>query len=256
MTYLELPPDPRLVHAIECYWAVRSQASGKVDFRTILPDGCADIIFNFGPPLMSRANGEVYINTYKSFIVGNMTRPVQSGAQQHYDLLGIRFHPGGLHGLIPTPLDEFTDTMADLQYYPSLHHWFERLQEAAGLEKRYHLLNTLLLAQLRPASPKSVTMSLRKLQQHQGNIRIADLSREIGLSQKQLERQFKTVVGVTPKQMARVIQFRHMTTLLRTKGEDSLLQLAVDGGYSDHAHFTKAFKEFSGSTPQQFLAHQ
>jgi AraC-like DNA-binding protein len=256
MAYLELLPDPRLSSMVECYWAISSSHEETTDFRTILPDGCTDIIFNFGSTLLSRTNNTVEENTLRAFIVGNMTKPVQSRAAQHQDLFAIRFRPGGLYALINEPLDEFTDARVDLQQFPALRNWFEQLQQTDLLTKRYQVLESLLLRHIKPLSMRGIAMSIRKFHQQPGDIRIGDLSRELGISQKQLERQFKTVVGLTPKQMARVIQFRQMVSLLRSKGEDSLLQLAVDGGYSDHAHFTKSFKEFSGITPQQFLHGQ
>lgn len=152
------------------------------------------------------------------------------------------------------PVDQFTDDIASLADYAPFDMWFEQLAEQPDTTARLRHLDALLLSHLdRSGRIVGIQYALKKISDHRGYFRIAALAKEIGMSQRQLEREFKTVVGLSPKQLARVVQFQNMVGLLKTKGEESLLQLAVDGGYSDHAHFTNSFKEFSGITPQEFL---
>lgn len=254
MIYAEHPPDARLLPYVECYWVLHSAPLEPIDFRRILPDGCADIIFNFSRPLFSRSGTETSLNSLSSFIVGNMTQPVFSKPAVSYDLLSVRFRPGGLYALMNIPVDQFTDDIASLTDYPPFGTWFERLAEQSDTTARLRHLDALLLSHLdRNVKIIGIQYALKKISDYRGYFRIAALAKDIGMSQRQLERQFKTVVGLSPKQLARVTQFQNMVSLLKSKGEESLLQLAVDGGYSDHAHFTNSFKEFSGITPQEFL---
>jgi AraC-like DNA-binding protein len=255
MSYQEFPPDPKLAAYVQCYWAIKIAGNDNNDFRLILPDGCTDVIFNFGDPLVSKSSNVLEVNSLKSFIVGNMTRPILSRSQKHTNILGIRFSAGGLHAVINKLLHEYNDLVAEFDLSEK-DFWFDQLDELPSLQKRIERVNYLLLNHLKPAITKGVSFALNKIESHFGIYRIAGLSSEVGLSQKQLERQFKNFVGLTPKQYSRIIQFQYIQSLLLAKGEESLLKLAVDAGYSDHAHFTKSFKEFSGITPQQFLLQQ
>jgi len=253
MIYQELLPGLPLQRYVACYWMVRSEPGDITDFRMIYPDGCTDIIFNFGAPLISKVGSDLHINSFKSFIVGNMTRAVLSSTQSQYNLLGVRFKPGAMQNWIRLPMNEFTDEIANAEAYPVFQFWREQLYEQSATAGRISRLNTLLLQHFSPFPQRSTELALAKLQDAKGICSISQLCREIGISQKQMERNFKQHVGLTPKQFARTIQFNHVSTLLRAKGEDSLLQLAADGGYADHAHFTKSFRAFSGITPSEFL---
>jgi len=255
MEYREIVPSPHLAAYVECYWCINSAPGNLVMPRPILPDGCADIIFNFGPSITSRDANDVYVNTNPAFIVGNMTRAVLSAPTNYYNLLAIRFHPGGLRAFVDLPLCEFTDQVVSLDSFGQFCEWQEQVAQVSSLTDRCEILNRLLLQHLAPVYSPGVRHALKIIQEQHGNIRVADLGVKLGISQKHLERTFKDIVGLTPKQAARIIQFRHMVRRLQYRGEESLLQLATDSGYTDHAHFTKSFKEFAGVTPREFL-HQ
>src|SRR5689334_367118 len=60
----------------------------------VLPDGCADAIFE--PARRARW-------------VGTMTRAIEVQRVDRADIFGIRFAPGGLHALTRRPLHPFTD---------------------------------------------------------------------------------------------------------------------------------------------------
>jgi AraC-like DNA-binding protein len=251
--YHEFKPHPSLDSFIECFWTISSNDIVD-DYRLILPDGCTDIIFNFGETMSSKTGNNYSTNSMKGFVVGHMTRPMYSKSFSIYNILGIRFKPGGLYSFLQQPLDQLTDSTVDLANFHSFNHWYDEL-EPLTTRQRVLKLEQLLLKLIPPLTPDIVSYSLQHIIQNNGAVRIKDLSKLMGISQKQLERHYNKCVGVSPKQIARVFQFQHMLKSIKSKGEESLLQLAIDGGYSDHAHFTKAFKEFSGLSPQKFIEH-
>lgn len=253
MTYREFLPATSLRSYIECYWMITSSPGETLPYNTIYPDACIDIIFNFGGSLVSKKGETLYINSYRSFVVGNMTRAVLSRPEAHYDLLGVRFCPGGFYAFTKIPTHELTDLVVAGDQFRFFDEWAERLVNC-DTQERCNLLDTLFMKTTAAIGDKATHYCINRLLYTRGIYRIADLSIEAGISQKQLERKFKNIVGLTPKQLARIIQFKNMQHLLRAKcDEESLLQLSIDGGYADHAHFTKAFKEFSGVLPSEYL---
>jgi AraC-like DNA-binding protein len=252
--YQEFKPHPLLETSVECFWVISSNDVAS-NYRLILPDGCTDIIFNFGEPVISKSGNDYSRNSMKGFIVGNMTQPLYSKSMANHNLLGIRFKAGGLYSYLREPLDQFTDSVTDLINFKCFNHWYEEL-EPLTTQQRILKLEQLLFKQRPSSTSIIISYSLVQINQHHGSIRINELAKNIGISQKQLERHYSKYVGVGPKQIARVLQFQHMVRLLHCRGEESLLQLAIDGGYSDHAHFTKAFKEFAGIAPQKFISQQ
>jgi hypothetical protein len=115
MVYREFLPTIPLRDYVEAFWSLKSQSEAVIDYRSIFPDACTDIIFNFGAPLLSSSNGMEFVNSMKCFLVGTMTRPMMSRPTDGYDLLGVRFKPGGLFSFLNIPLDELTDKRIDIE---------------------------------------------------------------------------------------------------------------------------------------------
>jgi hypothetical protein len=67
-----------------------------------------DLIFDFGPDTNRRMS-----------VIGTMTRPLVFRIHGPTDLLGIRFHPGGLPRHVFLDASELTDDKADLTNFKS-----------------------------------------------------------------------------------------------------------------------------------------
>jgi len=81
---------------------------------------------------------------------------------------------------------------------------------------------------------------------------MAELAERCGLSSRQLERQFREVVGVSPKGLARLIRFEEIRKRLMFDPALSLTALAHEFEFADQAHFIRDFKELAGRTPGEF----
>jgi AraC-like DNA-binding protein len=77
--------------------------------------------------------------------------------------------------------------------------------------------------------------------------RTADL---LGLSVRTLQRQLSEA-GCTHESLIRQVRFRTAVALLR-ETDTKILDIALDVGYSDHAHFTRAFMKWAGCAPQEY----
>jgi AraC-like DNA-binding protein len=81
----------------------------------------------------------------------------------------------------------------------------------------------------------------------ESRVRVADLARELGLSERQLLRRFDDAVGYGPKVLARVLR------LLELRG-DGLAALALQAGYADQAHMSAEARRLTGLTPAELRA--
>lgn len=70
---------------------------------------------------------------------------------------------------------------------------------------------------------------------------------------RQLERKFLKQVGMSPKQLSKVIRLQTALKLLLNQQSERLTDIAYESEYYDQAHFIKDFKDFTGTTPNQFL---
>jgi AraC-like DNA-binding protein len=87
-----------------------------------------------------------------------------------------------------------------------------------------------------------------------GEIRIANVCRSLGISQRQLARAFTEIVGIGPKAFAKILQVNTALAALMKIGKKSLTELSHACGYYDQAHFIRALRESFGRSPRQLLA--
>jgi AraC-like DNA-binding protein len=82
-------------------------------------------------------------------------------------------------------------------------------------------------------------------------VSVADLARLTCLSTRQLERKFRAVLGITPKEF--LIKTRVLAACRALRESDApLTDIAVDCGFYDQSSFTEHFHRHVGQTPGQF----
>lgn len=82
---------------------------------------------------------------------------------------------------------------------------------------------------------------------------IATVLKAQNLNERTFQRLFKKYVGITPIQYRRICQFQHSFTQVKGKNFDKLADVAYDNGFADQSHFIRAFKEFTDTTPVDYL---
>lgn len=114
MRYSEIKPTARLRRFVECFWTL--EGDGSVDTpaaERILPDGCVELILNFGDRFQQHFEDERRLQP-RNFLVGQMTGPILISPCGAVELLGIRFQPGGTRPFVDVPAHDVTDRVVDL----------------------------------------------------------------------------------------------------------------------------------------------
>ena len=252
MQYQEFLPHPALRSIVECYWCVQGNAK---DFWTVFPDACMDILYNFGSFIETRNEGGTELSRNTAFVIGNMFTPIRSRSVGYTDLFGVRFHAAGMGRLLRVPLAEFNDVSLSLKEVYKIAPDAEQLQPLT-MRERVNMLDRWMLKHITFSSkPETWEFCLNKIVSRSGSINVYDLSREVGISQKQMERKFIEKVGPTPKQFAQLLKFRKLREYLVGMKDESLMNVAFDFDFTDHAHLTKFFRKFAHITPTEFLSN-
>lgn len=258
LSYRELKPHSALRQHIICYWLLSSSDGRQpCEFNRVLPDGCVDIIFNLGDPIIK--SSELTLDRSEAepaYIVGTMQKPLIVGVTGQVDQIGIRIRPGRAGSLLYWPLWEIADQMIKLKEFwkEDTDQIIDRLMMTKDLRKRIGIIETILLERLRqnPVGDKQLQNAVNQLYLSEGQMEIGKLESLTGLSLRQLERKFKVYVGLGPKKLARIIRFQKAFSLLpRYRG--NVASLAHETGYSDQAHLIKEFKLLSGLAPGEYL---
>lgn len=103
-----------------------------------------------------------------------------------------------------------------------------------------------------PEEYRRLTPVLEYVIDHYGlPIACTDLAKRAGLSLSQLQREFRRLFNISPGDY---ILWTRLTMARRRLEQttDPIGRIAVDCGFYDQAHFTRAFKKHAGLPPQQY----
>jgi len=80
------------------------------------------------------------------------------------------------------------------------------------------------------------------------NLRLGDIATAVGVHPVHLARVFRLSYGMPVGSYARGLRLTWAAGRLRDSG-DSIAQIALEAGFFDQSHFTRAFKQHFGRTP-------
>lgn len=254
--YAEHAAPADLAPWVACFWTrLATPDAGVPVTHRVLPDGCVDILVTFdgdgGSDAVSTAVG-----------VGAMTKPMIVRGPGPRLYVGVRFKPGRAFAALGIPASQIVDeTVAFELLAREARAELDALSSHASDAARLAAMIDLIRRRMANACavPGSVRAAVQRIVNASGNLRIASLASEIGITRQQLARQFSLHVGVTPKMLARVM--RAQAALARADAARAAYPrnvdwsaIAYDLGYYDQPHFIDDFKALTGSTPGDWNA--
>jgi AraC-like DNA-binding protein len=256
MRYSERKPQPPLSSFVECFWTLESDGQ-SVQPERILPDGCVELILNFGARFSQHDDGQLKLQP-RSFLVGQMTGPILISPTGPVQLLGIRFHPGGTLPFLRLPLHEITDQVVDLGGLSSK---LERellgiSSQSQVLTEKVNAIEAFLTTQLLSTKENSWLMMLAaRIVDSGGMVSVDRLASDAGISSRQLERRFLREIGVGPKLLGRIIRFQQVFRAVE-QCNSAWAEVAIECGYYDQAHLIRDFNQFARQTSAVLFSNQ
>jgi AraC-like DNA-binding protein len=250
--YREHAPSPALAGVVQCYWTSASAAPlAAVHTGRVLPDGCMDVIFNLGDPLLPEGAPH---HSLRSYVIGAMRSPLQVRMRGTVDMLGIRFRPGGAAPFVAAPAGELTDRAVALhEFWRHASELEERLAETPPRDRIRLIEQGLLRRAADAAAPDPrVSRASRLIEASGGTVPVKALHEAVGLTRRHLERIYLDRVGLTPKTACRVARVQAAMERVRANPAVPLSRLALDCGWYDQAHMNRDFREIAGVTPTAF----
>ena len=255
-------PSPSLSGIVKHYLVVQAERAPSLNYR-LFSDGNPGIVFHFGDPLRLQP---------RSFLYGQITRYNDWLSDGKLGMLVVVLQPTGLSSLLRISAHELNDSLIRLAELFG--------QEAVDLEEQvisacqpgpvvedpygstFHpahpaigFVERFLLKRVghcpKPAS--FIPEALQLIADSRGLVRMDELLRKIPVTERQLERKFKTAIGMSPKKMADIIKFQCFLKLLQQHpAGENLTGVIYEGGYYDQAHLNNYFKKIVGLTPRQY----
>lgn len=191
-----------------------------------------------------------------AFLFGAQSRPMRIRVTGPAAVIGFSIRPGAWPTLFDCPASAFADTLTPIDML-----WPEAgaaLEAAAGAINPtapiFDGIETIIRDRLatRGGRPLDEAMvALEHIARTDPSRHVSDISRELGISSKQLQRRALQCFGHTPKMVLRRSRFLDVAAALRgiaMPGEKELSALR----YYDQSHVNREFRRFIGMTPAQF----
>lgn len=261
MEYSEYLPSGPLKNYINCFWIIESEKPMfESQWDRTLPDGSLEIVFHLKDAMLRKSLTGQPEKESESILIGQVTKPYLFRSTGEVSMLGVRFFPHSAHHFFDIAVNEVNDSAPDLELlwnkqYRSLRN---RIKEAVNIHQTVSMLESFFLKKIKSlkvtARDRYLSYACRTILQGKGNIPINEISGDIGISNRYLERIFQHKTGISPKLFSRVIRFQH--TLKYISAEYSLTEVALNNGYFDQPHFIRDFKDFTGLAPKDFIHEQ
>jgi len=257
MTYIRYIPSPPLNAYIDDLYYLDGPA--PYPRQKVLPVASSNLMINLGYPFDVYApdQAEPFVTCTDSWWVGIWTTYHNVDWPPDVQFYGVHFKPGGAYPFLQLPLSEMNGQVVplDVLWGNFASEIRERLHAAPTIQAGFVLLEQLLLARLKeaPHGLHVVQSAIAEIARRHGGLSIRGLSDRIGISQNHLGTQFKRLVGIPPKEVARFYRFAKVLRALDAAPLVDLTSIAHQSRFYDQSHFNKDFAAFTGHNPSEYV---
>lgn len=262
---LRRTPAAPLDRWIEFVWANERGALAHPRERN-LPSGRADLVISLGQPHLSRYAGvEDRIGTHLQGAVfqGPQETCWLRSTDTPSSVVGVHFRAGGAAAFAGGALPELANRSVELRalWGSEADALREQLQALTSAPRRLDALERALRLRLaRAPVPRSerndddaaLAWAIARFDALPHIARVEPVRAALGWSAPVFSARFQAAVGLTPKRYCRLRRFQAMLGSMARGRTVAWAVLALEGGYSDQAHFNREFRAFSGLTPNEY----
>jgi AraC-like DNA-binding protein len=256
--YEEHDPEPVLAAHVHCTWLFEGDEDGIE--QAVPPDGRCELIAHGGRPYDERGGDGAWHAQPPLLFAGQLTRPLVLRSRGAVAVLGIRFKPAGAWAFVGAPLASCTDLRLDLA---ALHGrgataaLRAQLQVAGDARQRITVLSRYVAAQIALRDGRrdlAVEACVERMLASDGRVALAELGTLAGLGERQLQRRFAEVVGISPRTLGVVVRLRRVFAALRDAPWSTWSERAQAAGFFDHPQMARDFRRLLGTAPSRWAA--
>lgn len=243
MEYIKIEPYKNLKSFIHFYWELKGNKHEK-QWERVFPDGCAGVFINLGDTCLTD-NGSFSLDFGKTYVVGAMTSFKDSFIDSDTHLLGVCLKPATFANFYNyASQNELTNDTVEFEKSNSFN--IDKI-----LARPSDYLNQFFLEKIKIKN-NPLRSVINDIHSANGQINIEELSKRNFTTVRQLERDFKKLVGLSPKEYSNIIRFQNALSIIKkSEGNRSFLDIAFECGYYDHSHLTNEIKRNTGFSPSQ-----
>lgn len=253
MEYIEHSAPMDLRRHVQCLWMLRDDTPSDA-IQVIYPDGRCELLAELGVPLRFHgADGEIRADQALVF-AGQQLGPIRLQATGPVNCIGVRLAAASGSLVAGARLPELRDRAPDLHTLDATFagEFLIAAQACADAQSPDPLWRLIRLRCAGFLPDVLVERAVESLDAQDGDLRIFELAKQLGIGLRTLQVRFLAAVGMTPKEYARV---RRLQALLRTLDAErtAIADAAARHGFSDQAHATHDLFRWTGTTPARLV---
>ena len=261
MQFRNISIHPLLRGYIEKMWLFESDGKAlSDDIKLIVPNGRIKIAVPYRNAIIAAADGCPHLTKEHSVtLVGLFDKPstMDIAADESSGTVCAELSPVGAYRFFHLQLSDIkngyfslTDILGRIAKQLE-----EQIANAETIESKTSLFQEFLLKQFLQQTEDTIFQyCVEKIILSKGTITIKELEKKTGYSSRWLNMKFIARLGVSPKNLASIIRFRHYYETL-CGNQKMFVRNDFYHYYYDQSHFIKDFKRFTGLTPTG-LKHQ
>ena len=190
-------------------------------------------------------------------IIGQPTSRLNLFISPEFLMVYVRFQPGSLFKLLKIPMIILLDQQIDASDVlgSEINGVYEQMGECTSFDAMLQIVNNYFIKKFNQLKNDSRPIDVigKHILQNPQAFNLEKTAKDACLSNRQFEKRFEQLTGVTPKYFARICRFYEAYVLKESHLELDWLSVAVQTGYYDYQHLVKDFKTFAGTTPNIFI---
>lgn len=261
MNYQTFKPHKDLEAIVKFYWTLVVPFDSKNQKQKIVPDGCIEMTFNFGDKIKRYISENDFILNPNAVVMGQRTKSYYILPIGDVDTFAICFYPIGFVNFVNTSLESLVDKetpIAELFGQVEANELQRNINQAINTQHRIEIVEAFLLKKLNEKATISniVKSTVDTLLKTNGSTSINTILKDDISKRRQMERHFKKQIGISPKQLGKVIRLQATLHMMLNQKAETLTDIAYENEYFDQNHFIKDFKDLVGITPKEFLGNE
>jgi AraC-like DNA-binding protein len=216
MLFLRKNPHPDLVHLIKEFWIVENPDPTPV-IQKVIPDGYCEIILHYGDPYRIKLY-HTWEEQEKYLFSGQIRQFFHLENCGRSSMLGIKLMPAAAFLWFQREMSAYTDKVVPLT---SMSEQLPPSQLTGGSEswdQRIHHAEHWLRQQIDIEEGLSRTeQAIQYMMDAHGMVDIETIAQSLTVTRRHLEREFKKIIGLTPKYFSRIIQFNYIFEAMQRK---------------------------------------
>ena len=173
------------------------------------------------------------------------------------DCFTVKLSAYGLSRFTPLPAHTFANHIVDASAAlgDSITDLYDAMSRVKGFEDRIALAEAYFADHLLPTSgtDEYIWRIADRIYEEDGNSYFDAIRAMAPMSMRQLERRFRSIIGVGIRSYMRICRFSKANELLIVQPHTALTHVGYEAGYYDQAHFSRHFKDVTHVAPKDYI---